>query len=135
MVYAVIGIHTIVSLGLILAILLHSGKGAGLSNVFGGGLPSSFSGTSMIEKNLDRITIGLAATFAVTTFVLMLTMPKDLTTAPVQQQQQTTGTPTGPGGTAPGGTAPGGTAPGGTAPGGTAPGGTAPGGTAPRTPK
>lgn len=124
MIIPVIIIHVVVSLGLILAILLHSGKGAGLSNVFGGGLPSSFSGTSMIEKNLDRITIALAVTFAVTTFVLMVAMPKGLSTAPAQQQT-TTSTPTGPGGqTTPGGQAtPGGKTP---APGQTQPSPTAP---------
>ncbi len=97
-IYLIIVIHVLVSLGLILAILLHSGKGAGLSNVFGGGLPSTFSGTSMIEKNLDRITIGLAVTFALTTFVLMLTVPKELTstTPPGQPSQTTTATPGGP---------------------------------------
>ncbi len=113
MIFVVIAVHVIVCLGLILAILLHSGKGAGLSNVFGGGLPSTFSGTSMIEKNLDRITIGLAVTFAVTTFVLMLTVPKELTTSsattttPSQTATATPGgAPTAPGGTpaAPGGT-------------------------------
>ena len=97
MIYVVIAIHVIVSLGLILAILLHSGKGTGVSSLFGGGMPSSLTGTSMIEKNLDRITIGLAITFAVTTFVLMLSMPPSLST--VQPgSQTTTQTPTGPGG-------------------------------------
>jgi len=91
-----------VSIGLILAILLHSGKGAGLSNVFGGGLPSTFSGTSMIEKNLDRITIGLALTFAATTFVLMLTAPQELTSAPTQQQAPTQQAPSSPGQQTPG---------------------------------
>lgn len=102
MVYVIIAIHAIVCIGLILAILLHSGKGAGVSTMFGGGMPSSFSGTSMIEKNLDRITIGLAVTFAITTFVLMLTMPKELTVAPPQQQTPTS-TPTGPGTKSPAG--------------------------------
>ena len=64
-------LHTMVSLGLIGAILLHSGKGAGLSNAFGGGIPSSLGGSGVIEKNLDRITIGLALIFVVTSISLV----------------------------------------------------------------
>lgn len=108
MIYLVVAIHVIVSVGLILAILLHSGKGTGVSNLFGGGLPSSFSGTSMIEKNLDRITIALAGTFTVTTLVLMIAMPKELVTATPQQQQESTATPTAPGQTPQSQPAPGG---------------------------
>ena len=55
----VIIVHIIVSVALVLAIMLHSGSGSGLSTSFGGGMPSAFSGSSMIEKNLDRITIAL----------------------------------------------------------------------------
>jgi preprotein translocase subunit SecG len=72
--WPVIVIHVLVSVGMILAILLHSGKGTGLSNAFGGGLPSTFAGTSLIERNLDRITIGLGVTFGITSFVLMLAL-------------------------------------------------------------
>ncbi|HZD60248.1 MAG TPA: preprotein translocase subunit SecG [Anaerolineae bacterium] len=63
-------IHVILAIGLIIAILLHSGKGTGLSSAFGGALPSTFSGTSIIEKNLNRITVGLASAFGVTTLIL-----------------------------------------------------------------
>jgi preprotein translocase subunit SecG len=63
-------LHALLSIGLIVAILLHSGKGTGLSSAFGGALPSTFSGTSIIEKNLNRITVGLACGFGVTSFVL-----------------------------------------------------------------
>ena len=45
------------SLGLILLILLHRGKGGGLSTLFGGGVQSSLSGSSVVEKNLDRLTL------------------------------------------------------------------------------
>ena len=47
----------ITSLLLILLILLHRGKGGGLSDLFGGGVSSTLSGSSVVEKNLDRITI------------------------------------------------------------------------------
>jgi len=64
-------IHTFVSLGLIGAILLHSGKGTGLSSSFGGGLPSALGGSGIVERNLDRITVGLAITFALTSIILV----------------------------------------------------------------
>ena len=50
----------IVSGLLVLLVLLHKGKGGGLSDMFGGGISSSFGGSSAAERNLDRITIGLA---------------------------------------------------------------------------
>jgi preprotein translocase subunit SecG len=70
---AIIVVHAIVCIGLIMAILLHSGRGTGLSSMLSGGM-SSIGGTSVIEKNLDRITIGLAMTFVVTTIVLVIKM-------------------------------------------------------------
>lgn len=47
----------VTSLLLVLLILLHRGKGGGLSNLFGGGVSSSLGGSSVVEKNLDRLTI------------------------------------------------------------------------------
>ena len=47
----------ITSLGLMALILLHRGKGGGLSSLFGGTMQSSLSGSSVVERNLDRITI------------------------------------------------------------------------------
>jgi preprotein translocase subunit SecG len=47
----------IVSVLLVLLVLLHRGKGGGLSDMFGGGVSSSLSGSSVVEKNLDRLTI------------------------------------------------------------------------------
>lgn len=46
------------SLLLILLVLLHKGRGGGLSDMFGGGVSSGLGGSSVAEKNLDRITIG-----------------------------------------------------------------------------
>ena len=40
-------------------ILLHKGRGGGLSDMFGGGVSSSLGGSSVAEKNLDRLTIGI----------------------------------------------------------------------------
>lgn len=47
----------VTSVLLVLLILLHRGKGGGLSDLFGGGVSSTLSGSSVVEKNLDRITI------------------------------------------------------------------------------
>ena len=49
-----------VSVLLVVLILLHRGKGGGLSNLFGGGVSSSLGGSSVVERNLDRLTIGAA---------------------------------------------------------------------------
>ena len=45
---------------LIVMILLHKGRGGGLSDMFGGGMSSGLGGSSVAEKNLDRITVGVA---------------------------------------------------------------------------
>lgn len=51
----------VTSVLLVLLILLHRGRGGGLSSLFGGGMQSSLSGSSIAEKNLDRITLFVAA--------------------------------------------------------------------------
>ena len=43
---------------MIVLVLLHKGKGGGLSDLFGGGVSSSLGGSSVVERNLDRLTIG-----------------------------------------------------------------------------
>ncbi len=45
---------------LVVMILLHKGRGGGLSDMFGGGVSSGLGGSSVAEKNLDRITVGIA---------------------------------------------------------------------------
>lgn len=54
----------IASLILTLFILLHRGKGGGLSDLFGGGFSSSLGGSSLAERNLDRFTIGVGLIWA-----------------------------------------------------------------------
>ena len=49
----------ICSLLLTLLVLLHKGRGGGLSDLFGGGVSSSLGGSSVAERNLDRITVGV----------------------------------------------------------------------------
>lgn len=64
------------ALGLIVFVLLHSGKGTGLSEMFGGVMTPTSTGTGIIEKNLDRITIGFAVAFIVTLTLLAVIYPK-----------------------------------------------------------
>lgn len=52
------------SLLLVLLVLMHKGKGGGLSDMFGGGMQSSVGGSSVAERNLDRITIVVALIWA-----------------------------------------------------------------------
>jgi preprotein translocase subunit SecG len=47
------------SLFMIALILLHKGKGGGLSDMFGGGFTSSFGGSNVVERNLDRMTVAV----------------------------------------------------------------------------
>lgn len=51
---------------LIMSILLHKGKGGGLSDMFGGGISSSAGSSGVAERNLNRITVGVAVTWALT---------------------------------------------------------------------
>ncbi|GAA3532479.1 hypothetical protein GCM10022222_14700 [Amycolatopsis ultiminotia] len=50
---------------LVVAVLLHRGRGGGLSSLFGGGMQSSLAGSSVAEKNLDRITLLLVAIWVI----------------------------------------------------------------------
>jgi preprotein translocase subunit SecG len=68
----VVAIQVIASLTLILLVLLHSGKGGGLSDMFGGGMGATAAGSTVVERNLDRITIVAALVFAFTTMGLVL---------------------------------------------------------------
>ena len=65
-------IEVISALGLIFLVLMHSGRGGGLSDMFGGAVGSAAQGSTVVEKNLDRITICVALVFAFTTVTLGL---------------------------------------------------------------
>ena len=62
-------------IGLIIFILLHSGKGTGISDAIASSVYSTQTGTSIVEKNLDRITIIFAAIFLLALLVLMIIYP------------------------------------------------------------
>ncbi len=66
----VVAVHVIVSLLLVLLILLHSGRGGGLSDMFGGGMGSAAAGSTVVERNLDRITVAACVVFAFSTIIL-----------------------------------------------------------------
>ncbi len=66
-------LHILVSMLLIFLVLLHAGRGGGLSDMFGGGsLGGSMAGATAVERNLDRITVLTAVAFGFTTVLLGL---------------------------------------------------------------
>jgi preprotein translocase subunit SecG len=66
-------IQVLASLTLIFLILLHSGRGGGLSDMFGGGqLGGSMAGSTVVERNLDRLTVITGVIFMFTTVLLAL---------------------------------------------------------------
>jgi len=68
----IVGLHVIVCAVLVLLVLLHSGRGGGLSDMFGGGVGSAAAGSTVVERNLDRLTVGAALVFAFTTIILAI---------------------------------------------------------------
>ena len=62
------------SLLLMLLVLMHKGKGGGLSGMFGGGMQCSVGGASVAERNLDRITVGIGLLWFACIIVLGLLM-------------------------------------------------------------
>lgn len=69
---AIVVVHVLVALLLVLLVLLHSGRGGGLSDMFGGGMGASAAGSTVMERNLDRITVAVAVVFSFTTVILAL---------------------------------------------------------------
>lgn len=65
-------IHVLNLLVLIFLVLLHSGKGGGLSDMFGGGASGAAAGSTVVERNLDRMTVVSALVFTFTTVSLGL---------------------------------------------------------------
>jgi preprotein translocase subunit SecG len=67
-----IGIEVASALSLIFLILMHSGKGGGLSDMFGGTVGAAAQGSTVVERNLDRITVTVAIIFTFATLTLDL---------------------------------------------------------------
>jgi preprotein translocase subunit SecG len=67
-----LGLNLIAAGMLILFVLLHAGRGGGLSDMFGGQMGGSMAGSTVVERNLDRITVVTALVFTFTTVVLAL---------------------------------------------------------------
>ena len=72
MVIGVSIILIITSLVMVLLVLLHKGKGGGLSDMFGGGVSSTLGSSSVVERNLDRITIFFGVLWFICIIVLNL---------------------------------------------------------------
>ena len=68
----IVVLQVVCCLALIFLILMHSGKGGGLSDMFGGSVGSAAAGSTVVEKNLDRITVTVAIAFAFTNIILLL---------------------------------------------------------------
>jgi preprotein translocase subunit SecG len=67
--YFLVALDTILGVGVLLLVFLHSGKDAGLATTFGGS--GAFGGSGVVQKNLDRITIGCAVAFFIVTIALV----------------------------------------------------------------
>jgi len=68
----IVAIEAISAVSLVFLVLLHSGKGGGISDLMGGSLNTAASGSTVVERNLDRITIAVALVFAFATLTLDL---------------------------------------------------------------
>jgi preprotein translocase subunit SecG len=67
-----VALNVFASLVMIVLVLLHSGKGGGLSDMFGGGMGASAMGSTVMERNLDRITVVVALVWGFTVVALSL---------------------------------------------------------------
>jgi preprotein translocase subunit SecG len=67
-----ITIEALSAVGLVFLVLLHSGRGGGISDLLGGSMGSAASGSTVVERNLDRITIAVALIFTFATLTLDL---------------------------------------------------------------
>lgn len=72
--WVLIPIDVAAAMALIVLVLMHSGRGGGLSDMFGAGMGSTAAGSTVVEKNLDRITVVLSLIFGFCTLALALMM-------------------------------------------------------------
>ena len=86
-------VEILVGVALIVFVLLHSGKGTGVSSMLGGVMSQAGASAGIVERNLDRITVGLAIVFACTSLILaygyQTTAAASSTTVPAQSSPAT----------------------------------------------
>jgi preprotein translocase subunit SecG len=70
--WLVIAIEVISAIALVFLVLMHSGRGGGISDLLGGSAGSMAQGSTVVERNLDRVTIAVALVFAFATLTLDL---------------------------------------------------------------
>jgi preprotein translocase subunit SecG len=70
--WAIIAIEAVAAVALIFLVLLHSGRGGGISDLMGGSLGAAATGSTVVERNLDRITVATALVFTFATLALDL---------------------------------------------------------------
>jgi len=70
--WAFIVIEAVSAVGLVFLVLLHSGRGGGISDLMGGSIGAAASGSTVVERNLDRITVAAALVFTFATLTLDL---------------------------------------------------------------
>ena len=70
--WSIIALETISAVALIFLVLLHSGRGGGISDLMGGSIGAAATGSTVVERNLDRITIAVALVFTFATLTLDL---------------------------------------------------------------
>ena len=70
--WAIIAIEAVAAVGLVFLVLLHSGCGGGISDLMGGSMGAAATGSTVVERNLDRITIAVALVFTFATLTLDL---------------------------------------------------------------
>jgi preprotein translocase subunit SecG len=69
-------IQFVLAFTVIFLVLIHSGRGGGLSDMFGGGLGASAAGSTVMEKNLDRLTLVVVLLFAFNSVILVFLIDK-----------------------------------------------------------
>ncbi len=69
-------IQFVLAFAVIFLVLIHSGRGGGLSDMFGGGLGASAAGSTVMEKNLDRLTLVVSLLLGFNTIILVFLMDK-----------------------------------------------------------
>jgi len=70
--WAIIAVEAAAAVALIFLVLLHSGRGGGISDLMGGSINAAATGSTVVERNLDRITIAVALIFTFATLALDL---------------------------------------------------------------